>query len=226
VNSIGLQVLLYALVAAASPVALGTTLLVLRSDHGRLGGLAFATGFVAGQLGVIALAYALGAAALPVGDHPHETARGLFELALGVALVLAGAYVSRQPPRPPNPYSRSKAVLARLQRMGLVSILFAGLALGFGGPKRLSISVLAAGTISAADLGDDATIALALAYVVIATVLVWLPVVLAIIFGARAERWMTSVESWLSANRRAITVYPVTILGVLITLDALVALLR
>ena len=45
-------------------------------------------------------------------------------------------------------------------------------------------------------------------YVVIATVLVTVPVVLAIVFGDRGERWMLDVEHWLSAHKRPLTFYP------------------
>ena len=47
---------------------------------------------------------------------------------------------------------------------------------------------------------------------------------LAIVFGTRAEEWMTDVQRWLAAHKRQMTFYPVTILGVLVTLDALVSL--
>ena len=36
---------------------------------------------------------------------------------------------------------------------------------------------------------------------------------------------MTDVQSWLTAHKRPLTVYPLVILGVLVTLDAVLALL-
>ena len=224
VNSIVLQVLLYAFVAGASPVALGSTLVVLGSRGGRWNGLSFAIGVVVGQVLVLVLAYALGTATLPVGQHAHETARELMELALGIALLFGGAYVWRRPPdRPPKPNSRSKAVLERLAHLNLASVFVAGAALALG-PKRLTLTVLVAATISAADLGGVEGTVLSVTYVVIATALVTMPVVLSIVFGTRAEEWMTDVEHWLAAHKRPMTFYPVTILGVLVTLDALVSL--
>jgi hypothetical protein len=61
-------------------------------------------------------------------------------------------------------------------------------------------------------------------YVVVATALVTVPVVLAIVFGERGGRWMLEVEHWLSAHKRPLTSYPLTILGVLVIVDALLAL--
>jgi threonine/homoserine/homoserine lactone efflux protein len=226
VNSIVLQVLLYGFVAGASPVALGATLVVLGSRHGRWSGLAFAIGVVLGQLIVCALAFALGTAALPVGRHAHETARAVLELALGIALLVGGAYAWRQPAlQPPKPNSRSKAAFARLERLSLPALFFAGAALTLG-PKRLGITLIVTASISAADRSDSETVALTLLYVVIATALVSIPVVLAIVFGPRAEAWMGGVQSWLTEHRRPLTVYPLVILGVLVTLDAVLALLN
>lgn len=224
-NSVPLQVLLYAFVAGASPVALGATLVVLGSRGGRWNALAFAVGVVLGQAVVCALAFALGTVALPVGQHPHETARAIFELVLGVALLVAGAYAWSQPAeRPPKPNSRSRAVLERLAHLNLPEVFGAGVALALG-PKRLGLTVLAAATISAADLGTTEGFALAVGYVVLATALVTVPVVLAIVFGDRAERWMTDVQHWLAAHKRPMTFYPLTILGVVVTLDGIVSLL-
>lgn len=224
-NSIFLQVLLYAFVAGASAVALGATLVVLGSRHGRWSGLAFAIGVVLGQLIVCAIASAIGSAALPVGTHAHDTARAVLELTLGIALLLGGAYAWRQPAsQPPKANSRSKAAFARLERLSLPALLFAGAALALG-PKRLTITLLVTASISAADVSDAEAVTLSLLYVVVATAFVTVPVVLAIVFGPRAEAWMGGVQSWLTAHRRPMTFYPLAILGVLVTLDALVALL-
>jgi len=220
VNSIVLQVLLYAFVAGASPVALGAALVVLGSRHGRWSGLAFAIGVVLGQTIVCALAFAVGSATLPVGQHAHDTARAIFELALGIALLVAGVYAWRQPAtHAPKPNSRSKAVSDRLERLSLPALFFAGAALTLG-PKRLTITLLVTASVSAADLSGTENVTLTLLYVVIATALVSVPVVLAIVFGPRAEAWMREVQVWLTAHRRPLSYYPLTILGVLVIIDA------
>lgn len=223
-NSTALQILLYAFVAGASPIALGSVLVVLGSRGGRWNGLGFAIGVVLGQLILCAVAYALGTAALPVGKHAHDIARAVLELALGIAMLVAGGYVWSQPAGgPPKPSSRSKAVLDRLAGLNLPSVFVAGTALALG-PKRLGLTVLVTATISAADVPGAEAVALTLLYVAIATMLVTVPVALAIVFGARTEAWMTDVERWLATHKRPLTFYPLTILGALVMLDALVAL--
>jgi Sap, sulfolipid-1-addressing protein len=224
VNSVPLQVVLYAFVAGASPVALGATLVVLGSRGGRWHALSFAVGVVLGQAVLCALAYAVGSATLPVGQHAHETARALFELALGIALLVAGAIVwSRPSAAPAKPDSRSKAVLDRLAHLNLFTVFGAGAVLVLG-PKRLGLTLLVTATIAGGNLSTFGATGLTAVYVVVATVLVTVPVVLAIVFGERGERWMLNVEHWLSAHKRPLTFYPVTILGVLVTVDALFGL--
>ncbi len=224
-NSVPLQVLLYAFVALASPVALGATLVVLGSRGGRWNALAFAVGVVIGQAVLCAVAYAVGSAAMPVGHHAHETARAVLELALGVALLVLGGVVWFRPPdAPAKPDSRTKVVLARLEHLNLPAVFGAGAVLALG-PKRLGLTVLVTATIAGGNIGAVYAFSLTVAYVVIATALVTVPVILAIVFGTRGEQWMLAVEHWLSAHKRPLTVYPVTILGVLVIVDAVLGLL-
>jgi hypothetical protein len=226
VNSVPLQVLLYAIVAGASPIALGAALVVLGSRGGRWNALAFAVGVVLGQTVVCALGYAVGSAALPVGHHAHETARAVLEITFGVALVVTGLYVRSRPeltPTKPNP--RTKAVFERLAHLNLPAVFGAGAALSVG-PKRLAITLLVTATISAADLPTVEAVALSVTYVVVATALVTVPVGLAILFGSRAQRWMADVQEWLSAHRRSLTSYPLAVLGVVIVADGVVGALR
>jgi Sap, sulfolipid-1-addressing protein len=225
VNSVPLQVLLYAFVAAASPVALGATLVVLGRRGGRWNALAFAIGVVLGQALLCAVAYAVGSATLPVGHDAHETARALLELAFGIALVVAGAIVWARPSAAPaKADSRTKAVLDRLAQLNLPAAFGAGAVLALG-PKRLGLTLLVTATIAGGDLGGVTAVVLTAVYVIVATALVTVPVVLAIIFGRQGEDWMLGVEHWLSAHRRPLTFYPVTILGVLVVVDALFGLL-
>jgi Sap-like sulfolipid-1-addressing protein len=227
VNSTALQVLLYAFVAAASPVALASTLVVITGPHRRFSGLAFGIGVVVGQAVAFGLAFALGVATVPGHDSERETLRAALELACGVAFLVVAARV-RYRPRPAHPSrasERSKAVLARLTHLNVPQLLLAGLALGVGGPKRLGITVLVAATISASSWSGEVKVTFALVYVVIATVLVWVPVLLSLLLGRRTAGYLQDVESWLAAHRQALTFYPLTVLGILVVVDAVVALL-
>src|SRR4249919_1818577 len=91
------RVLLYALVAATSPLALGATLAVLRSQHARINGLAFAIGFVATQAAVCLLAFAFDAASLAELDDGSHTIGSVLALVFGIALLCAAGYLRKHP---------------------------------------------------------------------------------------------------------------------------------
>jgi hypothetical protein len=201
---------------------------VIGGPHRRFSGLAFGVGVVLGQAAACGLAFALGVATIPQHDGTHETLRSALELGLGVAMLAAAARI-RYHPRPAQPSrtaERSRAVLARLAQLSAPKLLLAGAALGIGGPKRLGITALVAATISASGWSDQVRLTFALAYVVIATVLVWVPVLLALVFGHETAQRMQDVQAWLVAHRRALTFFPLTVLGILVIVDAAVALIE
>ena len=74
-------------------------------------------------------------------------------------------------------------MLARLRHLSAPKLGAAGLALGVGGPKRLGLTVLVAATIAASTWSGEVMVAAATGYVVVATVLVWVPVVLSLLLG-------------------------------------------
>jgi len=225
-NATGLQVVLYAFLAAASPLALASTLVVIGGPHRSVSGLAFGIGVVLGQAVACALAFALGVATVPGPGSERETFRAALEVVCGVALLVAAARVRSRPPvpHPSRAGGRSKAVLARLRNLSVPKLGAAGLALGVGGPKRLGLNVLVAATISASTWSGEAKVAAATGYVVVATVLVWVPVVLSLVLGPRTAAYLQEVEAWIAAHRQALTFVPLTVLGILVVADGVIAL--
>jgi Sap, sulfolipid-1-addressing protein len=226
-TSTTLRILLYALVAATSPLALAATLAVLRSKRGRINGAAFAIGFLVTQAAVCLLAFVFDAASLAQREDSQHTLGSFLALGFGIALLVTAAYLHRHPrhheQRPLGP--RTQAMMTRLEQLTLGAALGTGAALGFGGPKRLSITVLGAATISAADLPIDQELGLVALYVLMATVLVWIPVVLFIVFGTRATDWMNAAQEWAYAHEQPLTFYPSLVLGVVLVVESLTFLL-
>ena len=225
-TAVTFQVVLYALVAATSPLALGATVAVLKSEHGRINGAAFALAFVATQTLMTALAFVFDFVSLPHIEDGHGTLGSLLALAVGTALLVTAAYVRRHPrhyeARPLSP--RTQQLLTRLGRLSPWTALGVGALLGIGGPKRLSITILVAATISAASLSGSEEVGLGIFYVLLATVLVWAPVVLTIVFGARATGWMATAQTWVHAHEQPLVLYPSLVLGVVLVVDAIVSL--
>ncbi len=217
-----LNILLFALVSASSPLALGATLVVLTHGRGRINGLAFAIGFIAGQVACLLLAYGIGAFSVPGGNHPAVVA--CFLILFGVALLVMAVHVRRHrddPVRIRDPNPRMEALRARLGGLRPLSALAVGTALGIGGPKRITITLLASATIASAGLSHASAGVLAIVYVAIATSLVWLPVMLYVMWGARAADWLLRAERWIGRHRTPLTFYPSAVLGVGLVIDGI-----
>ena len=215
------RTVLYGLIAAASPLAFAATVVVLRSHRARLNGAIFASAFVLAGLGVVLAVLVIGSASAPGPGGSGTTAA-----ALELALLAAGSRIRRRSPPPTSDAGgRTQALLARLARITPKAAFPAGALLGVGGPKRLTIGIVAAATISGADLGLAEEITLALVYVALATVLVWAPVALYWVAGGRVGAWLADAEAWLLENERLFAVVSLLVFGAILALDGLVQLL-
>jgi hypothetical protein len=215
-------VLFYAVVAALSPVVFTATVIVLRSARPRTNGIAFLTGFVVGTTLAAIVGLIVGEAIVTRVDS-HQTIQGFLALVLGVALIGVGLRERRTPSAPVGtPESgRMAAILAGLGRVGPgAAVSMAGL-LGFGGPKRLVLTLLAMAAISQAGLGDVADVTLLVLYVAVATVLVSVPVVVVLIAGRRAAEIIARCQSWIEDNRTLLSVWMALAFGVALVVDGL-----
>ena len=196
----GVHTLLYAVIAAASPLVLTATFVVIRSERPRTNGIAFLTGFAIGTTIACVLGLLLGQAAVSRLDA-HETVEDVITLGFGALLIVVGLNARRPRAEPVvERSSRSAAVMESLRHVGpAATFSMAGL-LGFGGPKRLLLTFLAMASISSADLARIEDLTLAALYVVIATVLVWVPIGIVIVAGERAAIILAEGQSWMTAH--------------------------
>ena len=220
------QILLYALVAGLSPLALLATLAALGSGRGRVERVPFGIGFLLTQTTVLVLAIVLGSAATPNRERSHPTLAAALEIALGVLLLLFAARgrLNHEPQESPGE-SKTKAILARLHHLRPVTAFSAGALLGVGGVKRLTITLFAGATIAIAGLIPAEQAGLAALYVVIASVLVWLPVAVYLVAGSRADAWTARTEAWIIDNEQGITAVSTAVFGLLLIGHALIQLL-
>jgi threonine/homoserine/homoserine lactone efflux protein len=217
------RTLLFALVAAASPVALLATLAVLTSRRGRANGTVYLVGFLLGQSIAFLVALLIGSAATTDRDGNEELAAAL-ELAFGLFLLALAWPQRRRSGEGGEGRSRMKAMLERLRGLRPGTAFSVGMLLGVGGVKRLSITVVAGETVGIAGLRPIEDVLLGALYVLVAAVLVWPPVGVYLVAGDRADRWMEAAESWITANERRITFFSTVFFGFLLTSDALVRL--
>lgn len=216
------RILLYALLAAASPVTLLATLVVLGTGRARVNGLAFAIAFLLGQALAFIVVFFLG---LVVGQEQHSTASAWVELVAGAGLLFIA--LRGRPPHlalEPDSAPRTEALFARLSRVT------PGLAFGFGFPlgigvKRLAITILAAATITLSNVSVAEEMGLSMLYFVVGTTVVWVPVALYLVFGSRADDAVARSRSWIANHEQALAFYSALALGVLFVLDGLIQLL-
>jgi hypothetical protein len=220
------RVFLYALVAATSPLALTSTLFVLRSGRPRINGLLYGGAFLLTQTLVLLIALAVGVASATHGDHHPGLEYGI-TLFFGALLVVAAFYLRAHPPAHSTKTGPNKAtaVLGRIKHLSPGQAIGVGAALGIGGPKRITVTLLVAGAIAASGLPFGRSATIAIEYVVIGTVLVWLPVVLYVIAGKRAEDWIAAAQGWASAHEQTLTFYPALIVGLILVVDGLAQML-
>lgn len=217
------KIVLYGLAAGASPLALVATLVVLGSDRARLNGLVFGIAFLLAQSGTYAAGYLLGAAVTP--SDSTGALKASLELVFGVLLLAAGVRGRRGSAAPlRDAPSRSDAVFARLSEVRPSTAFGVGLPLGVGA-KRLVVTLLAAATVAASGLAPSERLGLSALYVLLATVVVWVPVGLYVVFGGSGDETIAATRRWVTAHERQLVVWLALVLGAIMVADAAVVLL-
>ncbi len=227
-DHLALRTLLFAVVAASSPLALGSVIAVVTSAQGRIKGAAFAIGFVTGQAVIFLLALTLGTIAFGKSEN-HPTVVAVLVTLFGAALLLMAVWVRGQrtkPVRVRGPNSRTVAFRARLAALRPLSALAVGAALGIGGPKRLSITIAVTAMITESGTSDAEALRLAVLYLGVSTVLVWGAALFYMLWGKRATVWLTSAQRWSVRHKEPLMFYPSVVLGLILVIDGVVQLLR
>jgi hypothetical protein len=222
---------LYGLLAGASAVAAAAVLVVLRTQRTRINGIAFAIGFLVTQLLLCLLALALGTGSIPTSGTSHRIAEAVIEIVLGVALLTAAQRVRHPEARAPRTRgpavarlrARQAEVLDKLGGLRPGAVLGTGALLGIG-PKRILVTMLAAAAIATANGSRTVEGSLLIVYVLLATAWVWVPVVLAVFWGARAAEWTEVVQQWWAEHRATATFVPLVALGAYLVVAGVIAL--
>ncbi|MFC7724554.1 GAP family protein [Nocardioides sp. GCM10028917] len=219
------QVVFYALAAAASFLVLTATFLVVRSARPRTNGIAFLSGFVFGTVVACGIGLAVGQAVVTRFDS-HETFKAVITVALGLALLAVGVQARRTGATPPEARSsRAAAILDGLSHVGpAASSSMAGL-LGFGGPKRLLLTFIAMAAVTDAGLRDVVDAGLVVVYIAVSTALVSVPIGIVVVAGDRAAAILARGQSWVSAHGARLRTWLSFLLGGALLADGLLRLL-
>lgn len=215
--------LLYALLAAASPATLLATLVVLGTGRGRSNGTAFMVAYLFGTSLAFAVALLVGGsiAGSPAAGDDAATA---IELIGGLAL-LALAFRSRRTPRQRGPGAPGlDERFVRLSQIRPAVAFGIGFPLGIGA-KRLVITLLTAATVTIAALTPVEEAALGVVYVAVASLTVCVPVAVYLLLGRRADDAVTAARAWIANNEDRLTFASLLVLGALLIADGLIRLL-
>jgi len=207
------QMLPAAVGVALSPLPIVAVVLMLVSPRGRANGPAFVLGWIAGLaiVGAIVLSVSSGAGASD--DGSPSTGVSALKLVLGVLLLLVAAREWRGRPRDPSQVETPKW-MAALDTFTPAKAAGAGALLSGLNPKNTLLAVAGAAAIAGTgiDAGQQA-VAYAI-FVLIATIGVGAPVVLALAMGDRSRKPLDELKDRMAANNAVIMAVLLLVIGV------------
>jgi hypothetical protein len=180
--------------------------------------------YLAGAIVMTAIFAAIVFIALRAGhlQRPRESRpRYGLRLGLGVAMLLAGGYLWRRKPKPPDPAKRDKRLMSRLlARPRPWTAFIVGLLV-----YAPSVTFIAAVQVVATSKAGVAASVLDTAVVIAITVVfAWLPLVLYVLAPQQTIRMLHSCDGWLRLYGHVLAVAGLGIGGVLLTLDGILGL--
>ena len=213
------ETLPFAIGVAASAVAVIALVLVLQGSRALPSGLSFTLGWVLGVGVVCAVGVAFG---LAVSDDPARWTQWLKTL-LGALLLIAAVrkwrqrVPSGQEPTPPK-------WMSGLQDSAPGKAAVLGFLLGGINPKNLMLTLGAAATLGASGLSSSELWITGIAYVVVASVTVLVPMGIYVLMRSKADELLANLGEWMKSNSDAITIVVLVIFGVKLLLGGLAGL--
>jgi len=213
------ETLPFAIGVAASAVAVIALVLILQGSRALSSGLSFTLGWVLGVGVVCAVGVAFG---LAVSDDPARWTQWLRTL-LGALLLVAAVrkwrqrVPSGQEPTPPK-------WMSGLQDSAPGKAAVLGFLLGGINPKNLMLTLGAAATLGASGLSSSELWITGIAYVVVASVTVLVPMGIYVLMRSKADELLANLGEWMKSNSDAITIVVLVIFGVKLLLGGLAGL--
>ena len=213
------ETLPFAIGVAASAAAVIALVLILQGSRALPSGLSFTLGWVLGVGVVCAVGVAFG---LAVSDDPARWTQWLKTL-LGALLLIAAVrkwrqrVPSGQEPTPPK-------WMSGLQDSAPGKAAVLGFLLGGINPKNLMLTLGAAATLGAAGLSPSELWITGIAYVIVASVTVLVPMGIYVLMRSKADALLANLGEWMKSNSDAITIVVLVIFGVKLLLGGLAGL--
>jgi threonine/homoserine/homoserine lactone efflux protein len=200
-----------ALGVALSPVPIIATVLMLMSGHPRRTAPAFAVGWVAGLVVVMALVLlAVGGNGLDTSSTSDTTS--WLKLVLGLVFLVLAVRTWRHRPRP-GETAEPPAWMAKLDTISPLAALGLGAALSGINPKNLALTASGAVAIASGGLSSGQDLVCVVVFVVIGSALVVGPVVAFLVLGDRTAAPLQSLKTFMEVHNAAIMTVLLSVLG-------------
>jgi threonine/homoserine/homoserine lactone efflux protein len=209
----------FAVAVAVSPVPIIAILLLLTSRRGRLNGLLFEFGWVAGLavLGLVALKLL---APTPATAGRLTTWRGWAQIALGLLVMLVGLLQFRRRPAPGTEV-QAPGWMRTLDRTTPSGALGLGALLAVGNPKNGPLTVAAAAAIASTSASGEAQVVTLLAFVGVASLGIAVPLTLFLVGGVHATVRLVRWREWLTQHSAVVVILLAVVLGPALVLDGI-----
>ncbi len=211
------EILGFAVGVAISPVPIIAVILMLFTGKATANSLSFLFGWIAGLtlVGVIVLAVGPDSS-----DGDESTTSGWIKIAIGVLFL--GLAVKQWSSRPRGDEEPTMpGWMEAIDEFTTVKAGGLGLALSAVNPKNLGLTIAAMASVSSSSLSTGQEIASLVAFVVIASATVALPVILNLVLGSNATDTLTAMKDWLTANNDTVMMVLFAVLGAKVLGDGL-----
>jgi hypothetical protein len=206
------DVLGLAAAVAVSPLAIIAIILILATPAGRRDGLFFTFGWLLGLSGLGAIMLVIGGPGHASTHHHPATWVGGLKLAIGVLLVLFGAWEWRRRPKD-HSQAHLPAWMTAIDRLSPPKILGLGLALSAANFKNAPVTIAAGASISSADIPVPQQVATLAIFVIIASLGVLAPLAVYLIMGERAKQMLGRWRDWAAQHNAAVMAVLFFVLG-------------
>ncbi|MRG59235.1 hypothetical protein GE115_05035 [Agromyces sp. CFH 90414] len=208
------HILPIALAVAISSVPIMATIMILLSPKAARTSLPFLLGWVLGMAALVSVT-TISAQAIPSprSDRRPETAIGIAEIVVGIALVVLAVIQWRRARA--NPTRALPKWLRTIDRVGPWSALGISLALNVR-PKALLLAIAAGLAIRAPGLTVGESAVVIAIYTVVGASTVAVPVLMALIHPQGMQPRLEATKAWLVRNSTIVTALMVMLIGVVV----------
>jgi Sap, sulfolipid-1-addressing protein len=207
----------FAVLAALSPLAVLVSAVFLGAANPRRTALIYLAGAIVMTAVIATIVFVVLHAGAVYKPRQHHTRYGI-RLGLGLLALLAGGYLWRRGPKPPDPAKKDKGLVNRLlakpgrKEAFIVGVVVYSPSLTF----VAAVQVIATARQSIADSVLDIAVVIA-----ITIAFSWLPLVLYLIAPERTGRLLRSFNGWLRSHGHIIAVGALGIGGIVLTINGI-----